>query len=80
LVSTVGILADESSSLGNAANEYSSWLPQVVDKVAALVHHTYDFPSDASYTSYVANTQTQFPGKKTWMSVCPSRFLVSECD
>ncbi len=69
LASSVGILADESSSLGNAANEYSTWLPQVIDKVAALVHHTYDFPSDSSYTSYVTNTNRQFPGKPTWMSV-----------
>ncbi|KAF9443995.1 glycoside hydrolase family 30 protein [Macrolepiota fuliginosa MF-IS2] len=73
LASTVGILADESSSLGNAGNEYSAWLPQVIDKVAALVHHTYDFPSDASYTSYVTNTNKQFPGKQTWMSeICCS--------
>lgn len=72
LASTVGILADESSSLGNAANEYSAWLPQVIDKVAALVHHTYDFPSDSSYTNYITNTNRQFPGKPTWMSVCIS--------
>ncbi|KAF5354805.1 hypothetical protein D9756_005541 [Leucocoprinus leucothites] len=73
LTSSVGILADESSTLGNAANEYSSWLPQVIDKVAALVHHTYDFPSDSSYTSYISNTNRQFPGKQTWMSeICCS--------
>lgn len=75
LASSVGILADESSSLSNAANEYSSWLPQVIDKVVALVHHTYDFPSDSSYTTYVTNTNRQFPGKATWMSVCLGKQL-----
>ncbi|KAF8917281.1 glycoside hydrolase [Mucidula mucida] len=73
LQTTVGILADESSSLSRASSEYSSWLPQVIDKVAALVHHTYDFPSDASYRSYVNTTKTQYPSKVTWMSeVCCS--------
>ncbi|KAF5352040.1 hypothetical protein D9758_009436 [Tetrapyrgos nigripes] len=55
LASAVGILADESSQLAFATSEYSSWLPQVVDKVAALVHHTYDFPSDSSYSSFISN-------------------------
>ncbi|PFH52203.1 glycoside hydrolase family 30 protein [Amanita thiersii Skay4041] len=73
LTSSVGILADESSSLGNALNEYASWLPQVKDKVAALVHHTYDFPSDTSYTNYVNTVKSQYPGKVTWMSeICCS--------
>jgi hypothetical protein len=92
LASAVGILADESSNLANAGNEYASWLPQVIGKVsissthifhsssslpqcqvAALVHHTYDFPSDASYTSFVSNTNRLYPGKLTWMSeVCCS--------
>ncbi|KAK7461090.1 hypothetical protein VKT23_009019 [Stygiomarasmius scandens] len=68
LTDTVGILADESSQLSLATSEYSSWLPQVVDKVTALVHHTYDFPSDSSYSSFVSNVQSRFPGKQTWMS------------
>ncbi|KAF9494160.1 glycoside hydrolase family 5 protein [Pleurotus eryngii] len=73
LQGTVGILADESSSLSNARNEYASWLPQVINQVAALVHHTYDFPSDDSYASYASNVRSLFPGKITWMSeVCCS--------
>ncbi|KNZ74048.1 hypothetical protein J132_08358 [Termitomyces sp. J132] len=72
LTSSVGIIADESSSLGNAENEYASWLPQV-NRVAALAHHTYDFPSDASYTSYISSTNRLFPGKSTWMTeICCS--------
>ncbi|KIY71177.1 glycoside hydrolase family 30 protein [Cylindrobasidium torrendii FP15055 ss-10] len=72
LEQTVGILADESSSLSRASSEYADWLPDVVDKVAALVHHTYDFPSDASYVSYVNTTKNTY-GKATWMSeVCCS--------
>ncbi|KAG7089337.1 hypothetical protein E1B28_011030 [Marasmius oreades] len=73
LATTVGILADESNNLGSASSEYKNWLPQVIDKVAALVHHTYDFPSDASYTSYISSTKATFPNKQTWMSeICCS--------
>ncbi|PBK92228.1 glycoside hydrolase family 5 protein [Armillaria gallica] len=73
LASSVGILADESSSLSLATSEYGSWLPQVIDKVVALVHHTYDFPSDSSYRSYISTTKARYPGKATWMSeICCS--------
>ncbi|KAJ7692272.1 glycoside hydrolase family 5 protein [Mycena rosella] len=90
LQNTVGILADESSSLSLATSVITTWLPSVIDKarmllvlhllqfsilsqVAALVHHTYDFPTDASYLSYVNNVQMLFPGKATWMSeICCS--------
>ena len=40
LQTRVGIMADESSNLGSAQNEYAAWLPQVLDKVAVLCHHT----------------------------------------
>ncbi|ELU38664.1 glycoside hydrolase family 5 protein [Rhizoctonia solani AG-1 IA] len=40
LQSKVGIMADESSNLGLAQNEYASWLPQVLDKIAVICHHT----------------------------------------
>ncbi|KAJ7080567.1 glycoside hydrolase [Mycena crocata] len=91
---TVGILADESSSLSLASAEYSTWLPSVANKVcriladvriglwglsvfmgqvAAIVHHTYDFPTDASYTSLVNTVKAISPGKATWMSeICCS--------
>ncbi|KAF8663662.1 hypothetical protein AX16_000904 [Volvariella volvacea WC 439] len=73
LASSVGIIADESSNLSGATNGYASWLPQVVNRVAAIVHHTYDFPSDSSYSSYISNFKSKFPGKVTWMSeVCCS--------
>ncbi|KAG6809006.1 hypothetical protein H0H92_002018 [Tricholoma furcatifolium] len=68
LTSAVGIIVDESSSLSNAENEYSAWLPQVVDKVTALCHHTYDFPSDSSYESYVTSTRELAPDTPTWMT------------
>ncbi|KAL1685666.1 glycoside hydrolase family 5 protein [Schizophyllum commune] len=65
----IGILADESSSLSRATGEYADWLPQVIDMVAYLVHHTYDFPSDA----YAADGADRFPRKATWMSeICCS--------
>ncbi|KAF7313116.1 hypothetical protein MKEN_00997500 [Mycena kentingensis (nom. inval.)] len=73
LTGVVGILADESSSLGLATSEYRTWLPAVVDKVAAIVHHTYDFPSDASYTYFINTVRSIAPNKSTWMSeVCCS--------
>lgn len=33
LTDVVGIIVDESSSLSRATSEYSTWLPQVQDKV-----------------------------------------------
>lgn len=69
----IGILADESSSLSRATSEYADWLPEVIDMVAHLVHHTYDFPTDDSYSSYAADVAERFPEKTTWMSeVCCS--------
>ncbi|KAG9096789.1 hypothetical protein FS749_007726 [Ceratobasidium sp. UAMH 11750] len=71
LQNTVGIMADESSNLGSAQNEYSTWLPRVLDKVAVLCHHTYDFPTDASYLNYINYVKSIAPTKQTWMSeVC----------
>ncbi|KAJ7177134.1 glycoside hydrolase [Mycena filopes] len=73
LSTAVGILADESSSLSLATAEYSTWLPSVASKVAAIVHHTYDFPTDGAYTSFVNTVKALAPGKATWMSeVCCS--------
>ncbi|KAJ7649286.1 glycoside hydrolase superfamily, partial [Mycena rosella] len=73
LSTTVGILADESSSLSLATAEYSTWLPSVASKVVAIVRHTYDFPTDASYTSFVNTVKAIAPGKATWMSeICCS--------
>ncbi|KAF8711829.1 O-Glycosyl hydrolase family 30, partial [Rhizoctonia solani] len=73
LQSKVGIMADESSNLGLAQNEYASWLPQVLDKIAVICHHTYDFPTDANYLSYVNYVKSIAPNKETWMSeVCCS--------
>ncbi|TRM55884.1 glycoside hydrolase superfamily [Schizophyllum amplum] len=73
LEAKIGILADESSSLSRAKSEYADWLPEVIDMVAHLVHHTYDFPTDESYSSYAADVAERFPEKTTWMSeVCCS--------
>ncbi|KAJ7259124.1 glycoside hydrolase [Mycena haematopus] len=73
LSSEVGILADESSSLSLATSEYPTWLPSVASKVSAIVHHTYDFPTDASYTAFVNTVKSLAPGKATWMSeICCS--------
>ncbi|ESK95303.1 glycoside hydrolase family 5 protein [Moniliophthora roreri MCA 2997] len=68
LTNQVGILADESSWLIEAAAEYPFWLSQVADKLAAVVHHTYDFPSDAGYRAYIASTKLLYPSKPTWMT------------
>lgn len=76
LQNRVGILADESNQLSSARNEYASWLPQVKDKVAFLVHHTYDFPSDSTYSSYVSFVKSNYPGMTTRMSVSPIRLVL----
>lgn len=71
LAQRIGIIVDEASTLNRGTSQYGTWLGSVLDKVAALAHHTYDFPSDASYTTYVADTARRFPGKRTWMTeVC----------
>ncbi|KAJ7922033.1 glycoside hydrolase [Mycena leptocephala] len=73
LSTSVGILADEAWSLSQAASELSTWLPAVSDKVAAIAHHIYDFPSDASLASAVETIKAIAPGKATWMSdICCS--------
>ncbi|KAJ3932082.1 MAG: glycoside hydrolase [Lentinula lateritia] len=73
LSSAIGILADETSSTAVAPTEYSAWLPEVVDMVAHLVHHAYDFPSDANYLAYVNAAHAASNGKTTWMSeICCS--------
>ncbi|KAL1745747.1 glycoside hydrolase family 5 protein [Schizophyllum fasciatum] len=73
LEDTVGILADEANTLDRATSEYGDWLPQVIDMVAAIVHHTYDFPSDSTYASYASEVKQRFPGKAAWQSeVCCS--------
>jgi hypothetical protein len=41
LGSAVGIMADESSSLSLAEAEYATWLPEALNQVAVLCHHTY---------------------------------------
>ncbi|THV04799.1 glycoside hydrolase family 5 protein [Dendrothele bispora CBS 962.96] len=71
MTDVVGILADETSRLSLAVLEYPFWLSQVIDKVTALAHHTYDFPSDLGYSAYIADVKLFFSGKQTWMSeVC----------
>lgn len=37
--------------------------------MAAIAHHIYDFPSDASYASALSAIQSIAPEKATWMSV-----------
>ncbi|KAL1665124.1 glycoside hydrolase family 5 protein [Schizophyllum commune] len=73
LTDRVGILADEANTLNKATSEYNDWLPQVIDQVAAIVHHTYDFPSDSAYSSYASTVKQRYPGKAAWQSeVCCS--------
>ncbi|KAE9402780.1 glycoside hydrolase [Gymnopus androsaceus JB14] len=73
LTSEIGILADESSSTSLATSEYSEWLPEVVDMVAHIVHHAYDFPTDAEYEAFINSANAVSGGKTTWMSeICCS--------
>ncbi|KAK1227294.1 hypothetical protein PQX77_009711 [Marasmius sp. AFHP31] len=73
LTATVGILADETSRLALAVLEYPFWLGGVIDKLAAISHHTYDYPSDGGYTAYITFMKTFYSSKPTWMTeVCCS--------
>ena len=64
------IIADASSQVGpQLLREYPQWLPQVYQDIAAVAHHTYDFPSAATLTQMKADIG-QFH-KPTWMTeVC----------
>ncbi|KAF5352043.1 hypothetical protein D9758_009439 [Tetrapyrgos nigripes] len=71
LTDSVGIIADETSWLLQAVPEYPFWLGQVTDKIAAIAHHTYDYPSDVGYLAYLAVAHGLAPGKQTWQTeVC----------
>ncbi|KIK60772.1 glycoside hydrolase family 30 protein [Collybiopsis luxurians FD-317 M1] len=73
LATAIGILADETSSTSVAPTEYGAWLPEVVNMVAHIVHHAYDFPSDANYLAFVNAAHAASGGKSTWMSeICCS--------
>ncbi|KIK60846.1 glycoside hydrolase family 30 protein [Collybiopsis luxurians FD-317 M1] len=72
LTDSIGILADETSWLIEAVPEYPFWLPQVSDKIAHVVHHTYDFPSDLGYAAFILQLKlyTETP---SWMTeICCS--------
>ncbi|KAF5387231.1 hypothetical protein D9757_006816 [Collybiopsis confluens] len=72
LTGSIGILGDETSWLIEAVPEYPFWLPQVESKVAHVVHHTYDFPSDLGYTAFI-DVLKLFTSKPSWMTeVCCS--------
>ncbi len=61
------IIADESSQVGpQLLKEYMQWLPQVYKDIAAIAHHTYDFPSAATLEQMAAD-MAQFH-KPTWMT------------
>ena len=69
----VGIIADETSWIIQAAVEYVFWLPSVKDKIEAVAHHTYDFPIDIGYSAFRATFKAAFPNTPLWMTeVCCS--------
>ncbi|KAF7346790.1 hypothetical protein MSAN_01817600 [Mycena sanguinolenta] len=72
LSTTVGIISDESSSISLALTEYSTWLPSVANKLAAICHHGYGFESSAAYTAFANTVKSLAPGKATWMSASRS--------
>jgi len=62
------VIADETTADAIAGNEDPQWLsePGTVDALAAIAHHTYDFPNDAIRTSFASATK-QFD-RPTWMT------------
>jgi O-glycosyl hydrolase len=62
----VGVIADESSSTGQFNTEAPQWMNQAgtAQRVTALAHHTYDFPSDG--TRAAAGLVGKRFGKPTW--------------
>lgn len=49
------------------------FIEEDLHQVAHIVHHAYDFPSDAGYAAYVEAANAISGGKGTWMSeICCS--------
>lgn len=66
----MGILADETSWLAEAIPEYQFWLDDdILDKIEAIVHHSYDNPSDFGYAAFRDDLEATYPGKPRWMTV-----------
>lgn len=66
-LSSIGIMADESSSSGNFLSEASTWMPSAAGSLAAVSHHQYGFPDDAT-AAQMGDTGRSLTGKETWFS------------
>ena len=60
------VIADETTADLILASEAPEWLPEAADNIAAIAHHTYDFPTNA-IRKVVPPIATQY-GKPTWMT------------
>jgi O-glycosyl hydrolase len=67
-LSTVGIAPDESSNSSQVLSEWPAWMgvSGVPGYVAALAHHTYDWPSDSTMTNIQSLARRY--GKQSWAS------------
>lgn len=67
-LTSVGIMADESSSTGNFIPEAPTWLPDAADSLAAVCHHQYGFDADATVAQEGNLARNLSGGKETWFT------------
>ena len=66
-LSSVGIMADESSSTGNFIPEAPTWLPDAASSIAAVSHHQYSFADDQQVAQLGAMARN-LSGKPSWFT------------
>jgi O-glycosyl hydrolase len=62
----VKVIADETTADVILASEAPQWLPDAKDDLAAIAHHTYDFPNEAIRKA--VPPVAKLAGKPTWMT------------
>ncbi|THH07966.1 hypothetical protein EW145_g3034 [Phellinidium pouzarii] len=66
-LTSVGIMADESSSTGNFIPEAPTWIPEAASSLAAVCHHQYGFGSDST-VAQMGEIGRNLSGKNTWFT------------
>ena len=66
-LTSVGIMADESSSTGNFIPEAPTWIPSAAASLAAVCHHQYGFGSNAA-VAQMGQLGRNLSGHDTWFT------------
>ncbi|KAH8111707.1 glycoside hydrolase [Phellopilus nigrolimitatus] len=66
-LTSVDIMADESSSTGNFISEAPTWMPYAASSLAMASHHQYGFGDDAA-VAQMGEVARNLTGKDTWFT------------